>query len=38
MEVDGELHAFAKGPVTNYTGDWVGPRVGIDTYGKCIPH
>jgi len=43
MEVGGQRHAPAalppaKRPVTNYTGDWVGPRVGMDRYWKSIPH
>ena len=27
-----------EGPVTNCTGGWVGPRAGLDGYGKSRPH
>jgi hypothetical protein len=35
MEVGGQLHVPAalppgKRPGTNYTGDWVGPRAGLE--------
>jgi hypothetical protein len=43
MKVDGQLHAPAalplgKRPSTYCIGGWVGPRAGLDGYGKSRPH
>ena len=43
MEVGGQRHAPAalaarKRAGTHRTGDWVGPRAGLDACGKSHPH
>ena len=43
MEVGGQRHAPAavppgKGPSTHCIGGWVGPRAGMDGFGKFRPH
>jgi hypothetical protein len=42
MGVGGQRHALAalpprKGPDTHCIGGWVGPRAGLDGYGKSRP-